>query len=78
MVEISEKNILNIAREKNNELENKIIDLYNSLNIPKENQIDFSHQYSWTKISQKDDNRNYIYCILDKEVNKFYFYENIL
>lgn len=63
---------------KNLELENEIFDLYDSLNVPKEKQIDFSHQYSWIKILQKDDERNYIYCIYDKEINKFYFYENIL
>ncbi len=63
---------------KNEELESEISNLYISLNIPKENQIDFSHQYSWTKIFQKDDERNYIYCIFDKEINKFYFYENLM
>ncbi len=70
--------LTSLETEKNEELENEISNLYISLNVPKENQIDFSHQYSWTKIFQKDDDRNYIYCIFDKEINKFYFYENIL
>lgn len=70
--------LTSLKTEKNEELENEISNLYVSLNVPKENQIDFSHQYSWTKILQKNDDRNYIYCIFDKEINKFYFYENIL
>jgi len=67
-----------LKEEKNSELENEIYDLYDSLNVPKENQINFSHQYSWIRIFQKDDDRNYIYCIFDKETNKFYFYENLM
>lgn len=67
-----------LKEEKNEQLENEITSLYTSLKVPQEKQIDFSHQYSWTKILQKDDNRNYIYCIYDEEINKFYFFENIL
>lgn len=70
--------LTSLKTERNEELENEISNLYVSLNVPKENQMDFSHQYSWTKIFQKDDDRNYIYCIFDKEINKFYFYENLL
>jgi len=66
-----------LETERNEELENEISNLYVSLNIPKENQIDFSHPYSWTKIFQKEDHRNYIYCIFDAEIHTFYFYENI-
>ena len=64
-----------LKKEKNQELESVISKLYISLKVSKENQINFSHQYSWTKIISKDDDRNYIYCIFDEEVNKFYFYE---
>lgn len=72
-------NFLTSLKEENNEkLESEISNLYIVLNVPKENQIDFSHQYSWTKIYQENDKSSYIYCILDKEINKFYFYENIL
>jgi len=70
--------LTSLKTEKNEELENEISNLYVSLDVPKENQIDFSHTYGWTKVLQKDDDRNYIYCIFDKETNKFYFYENIL
>lgn len=66
-----------LKEENNNELESEISDLYVSLNVPKEEQIDFSHNYSWIKIPQKNDERNYIYCIFDEEINKFYFYENL-
>ena len=62
-----------LNKEKNQELESEISELYISLNVSKENRINFSHQYSWTKIISKDDDRNYIYCIFDEEVNKFYF-----
>ena len=64
-----------LKKEKNQELESVISKLYISLKVSKENQINFSHQYSWTKIISKDDDRNYIYCIFDEEANKFYFYE---
>ena len=64
-----------LKKEKNQELESVISKLYISLKVSKENQIIFSHQYSWTKIISKDDDRNYIYCIFDEEANKFYFYE---
>ncbi len=47
-----------LKEEKNSELESEVSNLYNSLNVPKEKQIDFSHKYSWVKILQKDDERN--------------------
>ena len=64
-----------LKEEKDEKLENEISELYISLNTPKEYQIDFSHKYIWTKVIQKDDERNYIYCIFDEEISKFYFYE---
>lgn len=67
-----------LKKEKNQELENELSELYTSLKVSKENQINFQHQYSWTKIISKDDDRNYIYCIFDEEVNKFYFYEFLM
>lgn len=67
-----------LKEEKNHQLENEITNLYDSLNVPKENQINFSHKYSWIKIFQKNDERNYIYCIFDKKINKFYFYEHLM
>lgn len=70
--------LTSLKDEKNKDLENEISNLYILLKVPKEKQIDFSHQYSWLKINQKDDDRNYIYCIFDKEIKKFYFYENIV
>lgn len=67
-----------LNEEKNEELESEILELYTTLNIPKDKQIDFSTNYRWIKIYDKDDTRNYMYCIYDKNINKFYFYEVLL
>ena len=67
-----------LNNQKNEELELEIKEAFKSLNIPETQQIDFSNNYSWTKIIGDFDKRNYMYIIYDKEVNKFYFYEFLL
>ncbi len=64
-----------LTEEKNEDLEQTITELVKKLNIPKKEQINFQHKYAWVKITKKDDERNYLYCIYDKEITKFYFYE---
>lgn len=67
----------NFIEEKNTELEEEINSLYSSLEISKENQCNFEHKYLWKKIDDKEDG-SYMYILYDREVEKIYFYENIL
>ncbi|MBP3840932.1 MAG: helix-turn-helix domain-containing protein [Bacilli bacterium] len=60
---------------KNDELEEKIQELNEKLNIPKDKQINFEHKYQWKKINNRDDERDELYIIFDEELNKYYFYE---
>ena len=69
------KFIMDFNSNKNQELEQRIGELNNKLNIPKENQIDFSHKYVWKKITDKEDERDELFIIYDYELNKYYFYE---
>lgn len=69
--------LTSLEDSKNELLEEEVNNLYNALNISEEYRINFAHQYSWKKIYQKDDERNYLYCIFDEETKRFYFYENI-
>jgi hypothetical protein len=64
--------------ENNEDLEDTIKFMYEKLNIPKDKQIDFSHEYQWKKINDRDDKRDVLYIIYDQELNKYYFYELFL
>jgi len=64
--------------ENNEDLEDTIKSMYEQLNIPKDKQIDFSHEYQWKKINDRDDKRDVLYIIYDQELNKYYFYELFL
>lgn len=64
--------------ENNEDLENTIKFMYEKLNIPKDKQIDFSHEYQWKKINDRDDKRDVLYIIYDQKLNKYYFYELFL
>ena len=67
--------ITSLKNNKNSVMEKEISNFYDELNVPKKEQINFTHDYSWTKLKQDSDERNYIYCVFDKELNKYYFYE---
>lgn len=64
--------------ENNEDLEDTIKFMYEKLNIPKDKQIDFSHEYQWKKINDRDDKRDVLYIIYDQKLNKYYFYELFL
>ena len=72
------KFIMDFNSEQNQELEQRISELNNKLNIPKENQIDFSHKYVWKKITNIDDERDELFIIYDFELDKYYFYETFV
>ena len=72
------KFIMDFNSEQNKELEQRISELNNKLNIPKENQVDFSHKYVWKKITDKDDERDELFIIYDFELDKYYFYETFV
>ncbi len=72
------KFIMDFNSEQNQELEQRISELNNKLNIPKENQVDFSHKYVWKKITDKDDERDELFIIYDFELDKYYFYETFV
>lgn len=69
------KFIMDFNNERSEELEKRISELNNKLNISKENQIDFSHKYVWKKVANKEDERDELFIIYDCELNKYYFYE---
>ena len=69
------KLIMNFNNQKDKKLEQKVYKLNKKLNIPKENQIDFAHEYVWKKIVNRNDERDELYIIYDCELNKYYFYE---
>lgn len=64
--------------ENNEDLEDTIKFMYEKLNVPKDKQIDFSHEYQWKKINDRDDKRDVLYIIYDQKLNKYYFYELFL
>lgn len=66
---------LSFQTEKNKNLEQELTNLYQTLQIPTSNQMDFSHSYSWKKMTQPQDDRNYMYCIYDFETQQYYFFE---
>ena len=66
---------MNFNNQKDKKLEQKVYKLNKKLNIPKENQIDFAHEYVWKKIVNRNDARDELYIIYDCELNKYYFYE---
>ena len=69
------KLIMNFNNQKDKKLEQKVYKSNKKLNIPKENQIDFAHEYVWEKIVNRNDERDELYIIYDCELNKYYFYE---
>lgn len=68
----------NYNDDSNIELEQQIEELNTTLNIPEEKQINFEHTYQWEKVNNRDDKRDTLYIIYDKELNKYYFYEIFL
>lgn len=72
------KFIIDFNNEACQELEQRISELNDKLNIPKENQINFSHKYVWKKITNMDDERDELFIIYDYELNKYYFYETFV
>lgn len=69
--------LTSLNAKRNQDLEEEIKKMYNSLKIPKKYQVNFQHDYAWKKMDNEEDKRSYLYCIFDKNKNKFYFYENI-
>lgn len=69
------KFIMDFNSEPSQELEQRVSELNTKLNIPEENQIDFSHKYVWKKITNKEDERDELFIIYDFELDKYYFYE---
>lgn len=63
------------SNQKDVTIENEVLSILNIVNVEKKWYPDFSHEYSWKKISKSDDK---LYIIYDPKTSLVYFVQKIM